>query len=137
VLSISQGKEPDTGKPFENSELSPSWVKYKKKLAKLNKPAGSGALGKKAKQVFTGEWLKSFRHFIVRDGDKKKIEIKPTGRHAQYKGLKGEPIGEKVTNEEIGREAILNGRDWRGISHKTMTLVVAKVRSALRRLLKT
>lgn len=137
-LKILEGKNPKTDAPFKNPTLTAGWVKKKAQLSSTNTPLSAQAVStREARLAFTGEWLRSIKHFIVQEGNQKSIEIRPEGKHSRYIGADGAPIGKVVDNRTIGQGLIEQGRDWRGVSQKTARRLVQLIRAFVRRKLKS
>jgi len=134
VATIIQAKEPSTGNPFKNRTITTGWRDRKKELsgsnAPLDGPAGSGKL---ARLVFTGQWIKSFIHKIIKKDGKSTIEIGPSGTHQPYVGVSGKKAGSAVSNEVIGDGLLLQGRNWLGLTERTQTTLRNLVRTYIRR----
>lgn len=131
-LSITQAKEPATGKPFQAPKITDEWKDRKKKLSKKNKPfdALSGGGTSKARLIFTGQWIKSINYFITKPGV---IEIFPTGDHAPYKNLNGTQSGESISNQTLGQYLKDQGRNWVGFPFKIKNRIVKAIQSQIRR----
>lgn len=134
VATIIQAKEPATGQPFKNREITTEWRDRKKKLAGSNAPLdGPAGSGKLARLVFTGQWIKSFVSKIVKNQGKNKIEIGPSGEHQPYVNAEGKTVGKVVDNEVIGKGQLAQGRNWLGVTERTQQTLIKLVRTYIRR----
>lgn len=135
VATIITAKEPATGKPFANPEITPEWRQRKRRLSTVNTPfdpsAGGGS--KKARLLFTGQFLKSIVNTITRIGGRKVITVAPSGTHQPYMGIRGEPVGRPIENQTLGQYLIEQGRDWAGFPESSKKRLVTAARNYLRR----
>ncbi len=134
VAQIIQAKEPATGQPFKNRNITSEWRDRKKKLSGSNPPLdGPAGSGKLARLVFTGQWIKSFIHLIKKVEGKNVIEIGPSGQHQPYVNAEGKNVGKVVDNEVIGKGQLAQGRNWLGVTERTQKTLVSIVRTYIRR----
>lgn len=141
-IAISKGTEPETGRPFSNPQLSEQWMEEKKILKKTNKPFDSvaGGRSRKARLIFTGQWINSFKYAIVRPGFLSffvskpfTIEILPDGTHEPYVDENGKRIGKRIKNRTLGRYLKDQGRNWVGIPARIKSRIIKEVQSQIRR----
>ncbi len=130
-LKITQAKEPATDKPFQNPTIGNDWKKRKQKLSSTNTPfdAASGGGTKKARLIFTGQFIKSIKYFLSPG----RIVIRPDGDHQPYKNLDGSRSGESMKNETLGQYLINQGRNWAGFPEKVRERIAQAIRNQIRR----
>lgn len=139
VAHILQAKNPATDQKFK--PISKEWQKRKRRLSTVNTPidARAGGATRAARLAFTGGFLKSFTHRIVRGYRNRKIvEIGPTGNRSPYRNLNGSRSkGGAKTNQELGKYLIEQGRDWRGVPTRVHKRINTAVRRFIRRKLRS
>lgn len=141
-LSILKVKEPETGQPFAKPEITEEWQLKKRELRKTNPPFDSAAGGrsKKARLIFTGQWINSFNYFITKPGffsffgsKPVTIEVRPDGTHEPYKDAEGKKIGKRIKNQKLGKYLAEQGRNWIGLPPKIRARVTKLIQSQIRR----
>ena len=141
IKSILQAKEPGSGQPFKNREITPAWKKRKKALSQKNSPIDSRAGGGSnlARLAFTGQFLKSFKSKIEKTkGGRKQLAIGPEGERKRYIGVKGKPLqGKMPSNDDLGTYLRDQGRDWKQFPEKMRQRLTNLVRAYIRRKLRS
>ena len=128
-------KEPETGRNFAVPTITPEWQKRKKRLSTTNQAfdAASGGGTRKARLIFTGQFINSIIHRIGKLNGRKVIEVGPTGMHQPYVGIKGGPVGKSIPNEKLGQYLKDGGRDWTGFPARIQKRLVTAARNFIRR----
>lgn len=135
VDSILKTQNPPTGRKFDKPEISDAWQERKKRLSTVNKAfdGSSGGGSKKARLIFTGQFLNSIVNRIGSYRGRKVIEVGPTGTHEPYTGIKGEKLGRPMSNYQLGLYLRDGGRDWTGFPKTLKNRIVTAARNFIRR----
>jgi len=129
VKDIQSGKNPKTGRAYKG--LKSSTIKRRKVLSKVNRTSSKYSPSK-SNLTFTGNFLKSIKAKLTKQGNSKTIIIEPTGIHPGYnlvRGGKSSPVSNKTIAE--GQEAM--GRNVITFSKKRVQQIRKKIQQLLRR----
>lgn len=110
---------------------SPGYTKALKRLEKNNKTSRFYSRFF-SNLTFTGSFLNSFKAKIIQKAKTVIFDLGPTGDHKAHRNANGKK-SKPVTNSELGRHIISNGRDYTEISEQTKQAITKSMKSAILR----
>lgn len=130
--TVQKGIDPKTDKPYD--DLKQSTIDRRRTLSKVN-PTDEKYSPARSNLTFTGQLVRSIRAFAR--PAKGIIEIRPTGTHKQYKGIRKKRLGKPVRNSDIS-EGLQNKhqRNLIGISERVKKNMLKIIEKRLIKLIK-
>ena len=114
--------------------LSEAWIRRRGRLAQVNKTSTFYSQ-RSSNLTFTGSFLNSFKAIVVdkinKLGSTKVVfSAFPSGEHISYKNIK-KGKSKSVSNEDLGKYLIDNGRDYTVISEQNKKQIAKSLKSAI------
>lgn len=125
------GIDPSTG--LAHKPLSQSTIDRRNKLSKVNLTHTEFSPSK-SNLTFSGKLIDSIKAFSR--PAKSLIEIKVTGTHQQYTGIKKKKLGKRIRNEEIQKHLSDQGRNLLGLSPQVSDKIIKIIKEKLINILK-